>query len=134
LKIKEVLAYKGTAVYRTTADTKLLAAIDSLNYYHIGALLVFDGTKLRGIVTERDILKTLSKYKDGILKLNVSDIMTTSLITCDSNDTIRSVMEKMTYNHIRHMPVFESDKLIGIVSIGDMIYAVMQAKVKRGPK
>jgi len=131
VKVKDVLSYKGSTVYRTTADTKLLAAIDSLNYYHIGALLVMDGPNLRGIVTERDILRALSKFKDGILKLKVSDIMTSSLITCDSNDSIESVMEKMTLHHIRHLPVFESDKLMGIVSIGDMVFAVMHVRGKR---
>ena len=131
MKVKDVLSYKGSTVYRTTADTKLLAAIDSLNYYHIGALLVMDGPNLRGIVTERDILRALSKFKDGILKLKVSDIMTSSLITCDSNDSIESVMEKMTLHHIRHLPVFESDKLMGIVSIGDMVFAVMHVRGKR---
>ncbi len=131
MKVKEVLSYKGSMVYRTTADTKLLAAIDSLNYYHIGALLVMDGSKLKGIVTERDILKALSKFKDGIIKLKVSDIMTTSLISCNSDDSIEGVMGKMTQHHIRHLPVFESDKLMGIVSIGDMVHAVVHVKEKR---
>jgi len=134
LKVKDVLSYKGSKVYRTTANTTLLAAIDSLNYYSIGALLVMDGSHLKGIVTERDILKALSKSKDGIIKLKVSDIMTTSLITCHANDSIESVMEKMTYNHIRHLPVFESENLIGIVSIGDMVHAIMYAKEKRRRK
>jgi len=131
LKVKEVLSYKGSTVYRTTADTKLLAAIDSLNYYHIGALLVMDGPKLKGIMTERDILKALSKFKDGILKLKVSDIMTTPLISCNSDDSIEDVMGKMTQHHIRHLPVFESDKLMGIISIGDLVHAVVHVKEKR---
>lgn len=134
MKVKEVLSYKGSTVYRTTADTTLLAAIDSLNYYSIGALLVMDGSQLKGIVTERDILKALSKSKDGIVKLKVSDIMTTSLISCNSADSIESVMEKMTQNHIRHLPVFESDKLTGIVSIGDMVHAIGHVKEKRRRK
>jgi CBS domain-containing protein len=134
LKVNDVLSYKGSTVYRTTADTKLLAAIDSLNYYQIGALLVMDGQKLKGIVTERDILKALSKFKDGILNLKVSDIMTTTLITCNSDDSVEAVMEKMTHNHIRHLPVFESEKLVGIISIGDLVYAVMHVKKKRRRK
>ena len=134
MKVKEVLSYKGSTVYRTTANTQLLAAIDSLNYYHIGALLVMDGTSLKGILTERDILKALSKYKDGILKLKVSDIMTTALISCNSDDSIEDVMEKMTRQHIRHLPVFESDKLMGIISIGDLVHAVLHVKEKRRRK
>ena len=134
MKVKDVLSYKGSTVYRTTADTKLLAAIDSLNYYHIGALLVMDGSNLKGIVTERDLLKAFSKFKDGILKLKVSDIMTTSLISCDSNDLIKDVMGKMTQHHIRHLPVFESDKLMGMISIGDLVYAVVHVKEKHRGK
>jgi len=134
VKVKDVIEYKGTTVYRTTSGTKLLAAIDSLNYYHIGALLVMDGVKLIGIVTERDILNALTKFKDEILKLKVSDVMTTSLITCSAADSIESVMEKMTYHHIRHLPVFESKKLVGIVSIGDMVHALMEMREKRRRK
>ena len=134
MKVKEVLSYKGSTVYRTTANTQLLAAIDSLNYYHIGALLVMDGLNLKGIITERDILTAFSKYKDGILKLKVSDIMTTKLITCNADDSIEDVMGKMTHHHIRHLPVFESDKLIGIISIGDLVHAVVQVKEKRKRK
>ena len=134
MKVKDVIEYKGTTVYRTTSGTKLLAAIDSLNYYHIGALLVMDGVKLIGIVTERDILNALTKFKDEILKLKVSDVMTTSLITCSAADSIESVMEKMTYHHIRHLPVFESKKLVGIVSIGDMVHALMEMREKRRRK
>jgi len=134
VKIKDVIEYKGKTVYRTTSNTKLLAAIDSLNYYHIGALLDMDGLKLIGIVTERDILQALGKYKDGILKLNVADIMTTSLITCNAADSIQSVLEKMTHHHIRHLPVFEEKKLVGIVSIGDMVHALMESREKRRRK
>ena len=134
MKIKDVIEYKGKTVYRTTSNTKLLAAIDSLNYYHIGALLDMDGLKLIGIVTERDILQALGKYKDGILKLNVADIMTTSLITCNAADSIQSVLEKMTHHHIRHLPVFEAKKLVGIVSIGDMVHALMESREKRRRK
>jgi CBS domain-containing protein len=134
VKVKEVIEYKGKTVYRTTSGTKLLAAIDSLNYYHIGALLVMDGVKLIGIVTERDILNALTKFKDDILKLKVSDVMTTSLINCSAADSIESVMEKMTYHHIRHLPVFESKKLVGIVSIGDMVHALMEMREKRRRK
>ena len=134
MKVKDVLSYKGSTVYRTTADTKLLAAIDSLNYYHIGALLVMDGSNLKGIVTERDLLKAFSKFKDGILKLKVSDIMTTSLISCNSDDSIEDVMEKMTRHHIRHLPVFESDNLMGMISIGDLVHAVVHVKEKRRRK
>ncbi|UCF65724.1 MAG: CBS domain-containing protein [bacterium] len=134
MKVKDVIEYKGNTVYRTTSDTKLLTAIDSLNYYHIGALLVMDGSKMIGIVTERDILNALSKFKDGILKLKVADVMTTSLITCSASDSIESVMEKMTNHHIRHLPVFESKKLVGIVSIGDMVHALMERREKRRRK
>ena len=134
MKVKDVIEYKGNTVYRTTSGTKLLAAIDSLNYYHIGALLVMDGVKLIGIVTERDILNALTKFKDDILKLKVSDVMTTSLITCSAADSIESVMEKMTHHHIRHLPVFELEKLVGIVSIGDMVHALMELREKRRRK
>ena len=79
-------------------------------------------------------MKALSKFKDRILKLKVSDIMTTSLISCNSDDLIEEVMQKMTQHHIRHLPVFDSDKLVGIISIGDLVHAVLHVKDRRRRK
>jgi CBS domain-containing protein len=125
MKVTNILDYKGTTLYKTSPETNLITAIDSLNYYHVGALMVMESDKIRGIITERDILGAISKYKSDILKLKVSDLMTRSLITCTVDDDLEKVMDIMTNSHIRHVPVLEDKKLVGIISIGDIVEALL---------
>ncbi|MBN2367007.1 MAG: CBS domain-containing protein, partial [Calditrichaeota bacterium] len=125
MTIKELLTYKDSKIHHTTRDTRLATAIDSLNYYNIGALLVMDGKKLRGIVTERDILHALSRYQQKFFDLKVADIMTTDVIHCQADDSIQKVLTIMNVRRIRHLPVMESDILLGIVSIKDLINAML---------
>ena len=128
MTVKKVLNFKGNALYKTSSDTNLLTAIDTLNYYHVGALMVLDNGKIEGIITERDILGALSKYKGELLNLTVSDIMTTQLITCDVNDSLEKLMDIMTESHIRHLPVLDTGNLVGIVSIGDIVEALLHQR------
>ena len=128
MTVKKVLNFKGNALYKTSSDTNLLTAIDSLNYYNVGALMVMNDEGIEGIVTERDILRALSKHKGELLNLSVSDIMTTDLITCDVNDSLESLMDIMTDSHIRHLPVLEAGNLVGIISIGDIVEALLHRR------
>jgi CBS domain-containing protein len=119
--VRDILRYKDNKIHFTTKDTSLSKAIDMLNYYNVGALLVLDNKKLKGIVTERDILHALSKYAGKFFELKVQDIMTTKLLTCKASDELKSVMAIMTEKHIRHLPVLEEKIPVGIISIGDVV-------------
>lgn len=121
MRVRDMLRYKDNKIHFTTKDTPLLKAIDMLNYYNIGALLVKEDKKLKGIITERDILHALSKYGQRFFELNVQDIMTTKLITCTADDDLKLVMSVMTKKHIRHLPVLDKEIPIGIISIGDVV-------------
>jgi CBS domain-containing protein len=126
MNIRDLLKFKDAKIHRTTRDTRLSHAIDSLNYYNIGALLVLDGKKLEGIVTERDILHALSRHREKFVELKVGDIMTRNVVTCQAEDTIGAVMNKMSERHFRHIPVMDSNILLGIISIGDIIKGILQ--------
>ncbi len=126
MTVKELLTYKDTRIFHTTRDTTLSKAVDTLNYYNIGALLVMSREKLIGIVTERDVLRAFTKYQDKIFDLKVGDIMTRKVITCHSDDHLNQVMSMMSESRIRHLPVMEKDKLIGIISIGDVVKALLK--------
>ena len=128
MKVKNILEFKGTTLYQTSPETNLITAIDSLNYYSVGALMVMESDKMKGIITERDILGAITKYKADILKLKVSDLMTQTLITCKASDSVEKIMDIMTNNHIRHVPVLEDKKLIGIISIGDIVEAILHRR------
>lgn len=128
MRVRDILRYKDNKIHFTSKDTPLLKAIDMLNYYNIGALLVQEDKKLKGIITERDILHALSKYAQRFFELNVQDIMTTKLITCGADDDLKVVMSLMTEKHIRHLPVLDKEIPIGIISIGD----VVKSQLKKG--
>ncbi len=126
MKIRDLLKFKDAKIHQTTRDTRLSLAIDSLNYYNIGALLVMDGKKLEGIVTERDILHALSRHREKFLDLKVSDILTREVITCQADDTLTTVMNSMNERHFRHFPVMDGNILLGIISIGDVVKGILQ--------
>ncbi len=119
---------KGTAINKINKNKKISECVEILNSKRVGALIVTDDKdNLEGIVSERDILrKGLSN-----LDRNVSDIMTpkSKLITADAADNIFDVMKKFNDNRIRHMPVLEKGKIMGIVSIGDVIHELLDINI-----
>ena len=124
--VRDILRYKDNKIHFTSQDTPLPKAIDMLNYYNIGALLVLEDKKLKGIITERDVLHALSKYSVKFFELQVRDIMTTKLLTCKAGDDLQDVMSTMTEKRIRHLPVMDEKIPVGVISIGDVIKSQLQ--------
>src|SRR5262245_53049290 len=108
---------------RTIApDRTVLDAIAILNDYNIGALPVCDGDELVGIITERDVLRLCSGMDCAkALQQSVAGVMTRNLIICVPDDSIENAMHVMTNKRIRHLPIIEGHRLIGILSIGDVV-------------
>lgn len=123
MRVRDVINKKSGNLQTTTSDTKLLGAIQQLNEHNIGSLLVMSGDAVEGIITERDILHAVGKDSDGLKSLMVSDVMSTDLITCEPEATLDGIMATMTENRIRHLPVLEDKKLVGMISIGDVVKA-----------
>lgn len=89
---------------------------------HVGCMIVSrTGRTVDGIISERDIVRGLAKHGGRIEKLTVADLMTKSVVTCSPNDDVANVARTMTQRRIRHIPVQDGDKLIGVVSIGDVL-------------
>jgi CBS domain-containing protein len=124
MKVSDLLSKKDSTIHQIAPNTKLLDAIKKLNKNNIGALIVTENEQLAGIITERDVLHAVEN-KD-INKLKVEDIMTKKLLTGTKEDTTDDVMNVMTVNHIRHLPILENDVLIGIISIGDIVKTQLQ--------
>ena len=122
--VQDVLTLKGDTVWTVRPAQTLLEALDMLTHYQIGALLVLDSEQgIQGILSERDILKQCHRHPQNWTELKVHAVMTKILHTLTRKDTIKEAMEMMTEKRIRHIPVVESGKLFGILSVGDMVKA-----------
>ncbi len=119
--VREVLAAKGTEVATIAPDKTVLDAATLMNQRHIGALVVMDGDKIAGMFTERDVLnRVVAKRLDPAQTL-IRDVMTTKVAYCERAKTLESCRAIMTKHKIRHLPVVEDGKLIGMISSGDIL-------------
>ncbi len=128
MTVADILKQKSGKIYSIGSTAKLCDAIKDLNTYKIGAILVKneDGT-VAGILTERDILTKACPVNFQADKIPVSDMMTPreNLIIGTDTDTVSYVMHIMTDKKIRHLPIYSGEKLVGLISIGDVIKTVM---------
>ena len=122
MSLNAILAAKGRNIICVEPTADLATASKLLSKHRIGALVVLDaGGRLVGILSERDIVRMMSDRGSSALRLRVAQVMTRKVSTCDVNDSISSVMDRMTKGKFRHMPVFDKDRLAGLVSIGDVL-------------
>ena len=123
MKIEEILHNKGHDVVTITETRSVLAAAQALVDHNIGGLVVTEGGRPTGIVTERDILRVTARSPGELDSIQVGAVMTRELITARPEDQLNELMDVMTQNKIRHLPILEGDRLIGIISIGDLVNA-----------
>ncbi len=120
--VDTILQTKGIVVHTLPETATLADAVAMLNTHNIGAIVVTDSAStIVGILSERDIVRRLGKSPDGVLALTVGACMTRGVITCSRDTKLDEVMERMTSKRIRHMPVADNGKLVGIISIGDVV-------------
>jgi CBS domain-containing protein len=122
MTVSIILAGKGREVVSIEPTATLSAAVNLLGEKRIGALLILGaGHRVVGILSERDIVRALAERGASVLDEPVSQVMTRRVSTATENETVSSIMERMTAGKFRHVPVVEQDKLIGIISIGDVV-------------
>ncbi|HEY8080798.1 MAG TPA: CBS domain-containing protein [Acidimicrobiales bacterium] len=122
MKISDLLADKGDAVEVIDAAATIAEAVRRLTLHSIGALVVSnDARSVDGILSERDVVRLLARHGDAALHRVVADAMTTPVSTCRPSDEVVSLMSLMTERRIRHVPVVAAGRLVGIVSIGDVV-------------
>ena len=120
--VSNLLEGKGTMVVTVTKEATVGDVVADLAHHRVGALVVSpDGVHIQGIVSERDIVKRLSVLHTELLDEPVSAIMSTEVRTCSPDDDVESIMNLMTKHRFRHVPVVEDGRLVGIVSIGDVV-------------
>jgi CBS domain-containing protein len=122
MNVKTILTGKGGDIVTIEPTANLDAAIATLAKHRIGALVVLGADRrVIGILSERDIVRVLAELGAEALTRPVSQVMTRKVVTCGEADTVGVIMERMTAGKFRHVPVVEQDRLIGIVSIGDVV-------------
>jgi CBS domain-containing protein len=121
MNVATILKQKGVGVFTTTSDKSLLDIAKLLQQHGIGCIVIVGDDKIAGIVSERDLLRAIGQAGPKVLEQPVSDFMTKIVITARETDTVDQLMAEMTKRRFRHMPVVEKDRLIGLVSIGDLV-------------
>lgn len=123
--VNQVLEEKGREVFTCTADAPVLEAIRQMAERSIGALLVMQGKRLVGIVSERDYARKVILMGRASADTAVHEIMSRDLVTVSPLDTTDHCMRLMTQRRIRHLPVIDQGELVGVLSIGDLVKAVI---------
>jgi len=123
--VKHLLDAKGRHIISVTPDTSVLDAIKLMADKAIGALVVMDDGELYGILSERDYARKVIIKGRSSESTRVSEIMTATVITASSAQTVTDCMALMTEKRIRHLPVLEDNSVIGMISIGDLVQAII---------
>lgn len=126
--VSEILETKGAMVLSVGINEPVLDAISLMAELNIGAVLVQDNDTISGIFTERDYLQRIALKSLSSKETPVGDVMTKPVISADPSDSIQQCMETMTTCHCRHLPVVDGGKLLGIVSIGDLVKRMLDEK------
>jgi CBS domain-containing protein len=122
MTVKEILSTKGSDVTTTEPTATLESGIRILAERGIGSLVVLGADhRVIGILSERDVVRALAERGAGALTEPLAQVMTRTISTCTQSETVDSIMEQMTAGKFRHVPVVEEDRLVGIVSIGDVV-------------
>ncbi len=122
MRINDILRGKGNDVSTVRPDATVRQLLAALAERNIGALVVSeDGESILGIVSERDVVRQLHERGAGLLEAEVSSIMTADVRTCTPEENVEDLRARMTDHRIRHVPVVAEEKLVGIVSIGDVV-------------
>ena len=130
LQVKHLLADKGTRIYSVEPDEPVLAAIRTMADHTIGALLVMRGDELVGIVSERDYARKVILKGRSSSDTPVQDIMTVPVITVNPADSVDTCMRLCTDSRVRHLPVLQGGTVVGVISTGDLVKAVIDAQAE----
>jgi CBS domain-containing protein len=125
MRIADILRSKGSGVATITATTTVTGLLAELAVHNIGAMVVI-GPDGHGIVSERDVVRHLQTTGPDLLRRPVTDIMSDVVVTCSPDDPVDDLAALMTNNRVRHVPVLDHGRLVGIVSIGDVVKIRME--------
>jgi CBS domain-containing protein len=123
--IQHILQTKGKEIYSVTPDTSVYDALRMMAEKNVGALLVMSGGELAGIFSERDYARKIILKGESSQTATVKDMMTSTVVFVHPDQSIEECMALMTQKRIRHLPVFEHERLVGLISIGDVVKEII---------
>jgi CBS domain-containing protein len=130
MKVTDILHDKGNDVQTIHPDATIQQVMEALLEHRIGSLVVStDAGEIVGIITERDVLRECAQRSEQVRNIRVRDVMTTRLIVGTPDDDLGYVMGIMTHNRIRHLPIITAQRLVGLISIGDVVKAQLEETV-----
>lgn len=124
-KVNDLLLIKGSQIWSVPSNTTVYDALKLMSEKNIGAVLVTEGERLAGIFSERDYARKVILHGKSSREILVSEIMTHDVARVSPGQSVHDCMELMTHKHIRHLPVMEGNALKGIISIGDVVKAII---------
>ena len=128
MAVAQILRQKGSDVVTVSPSDNVQTIVGLLASHRIGAVVVLDGKgSIAGIVSERDIVRAMATDAAGVMSKAAKDIMTAKVMTCEPGDSEADLMQLMTENRIRHLPVVADGRLAGMISIGDVVKLRMEA-------
>lgn len=129
MKVKDILATKGSRVVTIEQSTPILDAMSIFSANRVGSLIVTDkDSNILGIIAAKDVLMAVVNHLDDLKIMQVDKIMTTNLIVCSEDDKIDYIQAVMTENRVRHIPILDGKELKGIISIGDVVKSQLKEK------
>jgi len=126
--INAILAQKGDEIFSISPDATVYEAIEMMSNKNVGALLVMEGERLVGMISERDYTRKVFLRGKRSRETNVTEIMSTQLTTTRPQEGVEKCLRLMTDKHIRHLPVLDDDKVVGVISIGDLVKWVISCQ------
>jgi CBS domain-containing protein len=127
--VRDVLADKGSHVWRIAADATVRDALELMTEKKIGAVLVVDGSTPVGILSERDFTRSAANEQRTPAQIRVHEIMSREVVRVSPDETVEDCMTVMTHRRVRHLPVMDGDRLVGLVSIGDVVKWIITEQV-----
>lgn len=133
MSVDLILKTKGSNVFAVRPEHSVADAAALMSAKRVGVAVVCDAKgRLQGVVSERDIVGGITQYGKGVVDMPVRNIMSSPVVTCTPQDSVKAIMEVMTKRRIRHLPVIDGDDVVGIVSIGDAVnYRLNEAEMEK---
>jgi CBS domain-containing protein len=120
--LEQILREKGGQVFSVPESSTLKEAADLLDSRKVGAMVILnEAGSVIGVISERDIIRNIARIGADALKCTVGEVMTRNIVTAKPRETLETAMDRMTDRRIRHLPVVEGSRLLGVVSIGDLV-------------
>ncbi len=125
INVRDLVRRKGSQVYAVEPDATVLEALEVMAKHNIGAVLVMQGDRLAGILSERDCVRKLDLDRKTAAGTRVEEIMTADVLSVDASQSLEECMALMTDKNIRHLPVYENNELMGVISVRDVLKEVV---------